>query len=88
MAGDRGGRRDDGLTPRQGRSVPRAWRGRSCGEGRVWIEQIGADSTRTVVRRFGMNSVVVREDGAWRVRWNRARLEPVAPATPAAAAAR
>lgn len=58
-------------------------------EGRVWLERVGADSTRAVVRRFGMNALLVQEGGAWRVRWNRARLEPAAaPASPAAAASR
>lgn len=51
-------------------------------EGRVWVERLGADSSRTTVRTFTMHGIIVREDGAWRVRWNRARPEPLpAPAT-------
>ena len=55
-------------------------------DGRVWLDRVGPDSTRTVVRRFAMNAVLVREGDAWRVRWNRARPEP-APATAAGASA-
>ncbi len=52
-------------------------------EGRVWLERTGADSAHAVVRRFGMNAIVVREGDAWRVRWNRARVEPMAAAAAA-----
>ena len=56
-------------------------------EGRVWLERTGADSAHAIVRRFTMHAVIVREGDAWRVRWNRARLEP-APTTAAADAGR
>jgi len=50
-------------------------------EGRVWLERAGADSAHAVVRRFTMNAVIVREQDAWRVRWNRARVEAMPAAT-------
>ena len=53
-------------------------------EGRVWLERVAADSSRAVVRRFTMNAVLLREGDAWRVRWNRARLEPTAAAAASA----
>ena len=45
-------------------------------DGSVYLEAVDGEKV-TLVRKFSMNAVVVKEGGAWKVRLNRVRIEPV-----------
>jgi uncharacterized protein (TIGR02246 family) len=45
-------------------------------DARVAVEQQNADGSWSVVRTFTATSVVVKEDGAWKIRTNRVRPDP------------
>ncbi|HEY0143357.1 MAG TPA: hypothetical protein VGF48_20865 [Thermoanaerobaculia bacterium] len=44
-------------------------------DGSVYLESVEGEKV-TLVRKFSMNVVVVKEGGAWKVRLNRVRVEP------------
>lgn len=46
-------------------------------DGSVYLESVDGEKV-TLVRKFVMNAVVVKENGAWKVRLNRVRMEPAA----------